>query len=588
MIITARNRFLPKNLSYVNDAMGKLAIESGGRIPYGAVLVAPIFSLRTKESDGIGDFFDVLKLAEWGKTCCGISRILTLPNTPRSSFDASDSSYAAVSLEGLDPVYIRLSEVPEVVRSSNAMRVLSQNQREINLLNGTGRVDYPSVRRIKEAVLAAAFDDFFSLMQSDPQNERVRSFRGFCDSNKWVEEYAPFMVLLEHFNGELWSNWSPNEYQNPNSDETKKLLEEKRNIRRKLFHIFTQWEADDQWSYVINACFEKFGVRIIDDLAYLPSLQSHDVFYHKDYYFLDKEAGILPDQKWGNPPRDPEMVYRNPNLLIRPLIVAKARGIKGVRIDHLLGYFNPCIIPRDWHPSSGSWQFGDGETSYSRDRYLHFGRFTLNQILRAGLEVCAENLGRTFFGIDPTLYDMGISGMIVFRWARRWGEYGDPFVNPFDHGALNWISPSNHDIPTLAEHLRNLIDPEATVYSRDQKDKLWGEKHALTKFLGWNELHRYVSDELYGLVMERIAQSSAYQMMLPLGDAVVFDPDLRRIAHTMQINIPGTVNTWDRKLNWTWVCPEFDEIIGGRTRRSLFISNWIKDLLIRSGRADFR
>ncbi|MFC1571122.1 4-alpha-glucanotransferase [Candidatus Margulisiibacteriota bacterium] len=580
-------------------------IALNGQIHYGTTLVVPIFSLRTSESTGIGEFPDIVKIAEWAKSH-GIKRILILPITARSPFDTSDSPYSPISLEALDSVHLRLAALPEVRESNKARQVLDANSAEIKRLNNTPRVDYAKVRELKDKVLRAAFEDFSRILDSFDGPKR---FAQFCSTpgNEWLnKEFAPFAAMNNHFEGEFWRNLN-RDLPDPKSQQTIDLLGRPKIQKEMRYQKFVQWLAERQWNQAIKDC-EKMGVHIIDDLPHLPAQHSHNVYFNQDYYHLHLSAGAPSDQyavqgqKWGNYPRDIKRLHEDPSHFTRPLTVMARRGIHGARADHIFGLFDPFYIRQadnpDYPKPFNGWRAFGGYPS----QYRPHGRFMLEQLLSTGLEVCGENLGRELRGVKTDLYLAGISGMPIVRWERQWRKEGAPFVAPRSYGELNWAGPSIHDSSTAAGHLDNLLHPDKIGHQGISQDlpsetrdelrqavvnDLRSEAAALARFWGYDSLPASAVDVLYGQQMAMALDSNAWQTMVPLGDALGLAPELREEAKHWRINTPGTVNTPKtptEERNWGVIYPLGDLLAGSGPART--INARLQAMLQASGRAE--
>ena len=77
----------------------------------GAGVAVPVFSLRSEDSFGIGEYSDLKKLAEWAKAT-GQEIIQTLPvNDTTNSYTNQDSyPYSPISVFALHPVYINVCQ----------------------------------------------------------------------------------------------------------------------------------------------------------------------------------------------------------------------------------------------------------------------------------------------------------------------------------------------------------------------------------------------------------------------------------------------------------------------------------------------
>ncbi len=62
---------------------------------------------------------------------------------------------------------------------------------------------------------------------------------------------------------------------------------------------------------------------------------------------------------------------------------------------------------------------------------------------------CAEDLGAIPDCVPGALADLGVLGLRIPRWARRWKEPGQPHIPPADYPFLTVCAPSVHDTSTM-------------------------------------------------------------------------------------------------------------------------------------------
>ncbi len=76
-----------------------------------------------------------------------------------------------------------------------------------------GKVDYDAVAAYKFDLLQKAFERFAQSGRDD------FDFAGFCRENAcWLDDYALFMAVKEHFKGIEWSAWQPGIKQRARAD----------------------------------------------------------------------------------------------------------------------------------------------------------------------------------------------------------------------------------------------------------------------------------------------------------------------------------------------------------------------------------
>lgn len=121
----------------------------------GAGVAIPVFSLRSKNSFGVGEFTDIKLLADWSKAT-GLKLIQLLPvNDTIATNSWMDSyPYAAISAFALHPLYINLSKVAGR-EYSGQLRSLKKKQKQLNEL---AEVDYETVINYKLSVLKELYE----------------------------------------------------------------------------------------------------------------------------------------------------------------------------------------------------------------------------------------------------------------------------------------------------------------------------------------------------------------------------------------------------------------------------------------------
>jgi 4-alpha-glucanotransferase len=74
-----------------------------------AGVAVPVFSLRTEDGFGVGEFSDIKKLADWAKKPISeLFRFLPINDTTANYSWTDSYPYAAVSVYALHPQYISL------------------------------------------------------------------------------------------------------------------------------------------------------------------------------------------------------------------------------------------------------------------------------------------------------------------------------------------------------------------------------------------------------------------------------------------------------------------------------------------------
>lgn len=135
---------------------------------YFAGVSVPVFSLRSDDSFGIGEFNDLKKLADWC-VLAGLKLIQILPvNDTTTDGGWGDSyPYKSMSTKTLHPIYLNLEKVG-ILKDENERLCFNEKKKE---LNAKEFVDYPAVFKAKMGYLRKIFErqddfkDFYGFLQ---------------------------------------------------------------------------------------------------------------------------------------------------------------------------------------------------------------------------------------------------------------------------------------------------------------------------------------------------------------------------------------------------------------------------------------
>lgn len=163
---------------------------------------------------------------------------------------------------------------------------------------------------------------------------------------------------------------------------------------------------------------------------------------------------------------------------------------------------------------------------------------------------CAEDLGVVPACVPEVLADLGILGLRVPRWARKWNESGQPFTRPEEYAYLTVCAASVHDTTTLRGWWYE--DPEA-------RELFWGVldfSDPVPDSYG-PEVARRVMTALSAGAASAIAMFEIQDFFALTEDLLPDDPEDERI------NTPGTYNS----TNWSYRVP--DSTAGLRKHKAL-------------------
>lgn len=158
-----------------------------------------IFSLRTDDGFGVGEFSDLKKLADWSKeTNLGIIQILPINDTTANYTWTDSYPYAAVSVYALHPQYISLEQLDFPLPE----HLVAEYEAEKSELNALDLIDYEKMISGKWKYLKAVFDTDKEKIYKD------RNFKKFIkDNESWLIPYAAFCVLRDKYKTPNFNEW---------------------------------------------------------------------------------------------------------------------------------------------------------------------------------------------------------------------------------------------------------------------------------------------------------------------------------------------------------------------------------------------
>src|SRR5271166_1806154 len=139
--------------------------------------------------------------------------------------------------------------------------------RMADVRDGESRVDFESVRAQKLPLLREVARNFLQYAQAGPRER----YKAFCVENEWwLEDYALFSVLREHFGDHPWNSW-PEEIARRHPEALSQLhtdLKDQLELER-----FLQFAFFEQWKALRSYCADR-GIRIVGDVAIFVSYDS--------------------------------------------------------------------------------------------------------------------------------------------------------------------------------------------------------------------------------------------------------------------------------------------------------------------------
>lgn len=308
-----------------------------------AGVAVPVFSLRTRNSRGCGEFADIKALADWC-VAAGLKVIQLLPiNDTTANNNFKDSyPYNAISVMALHPNYISVQKVYEYYGE----RIKSLDRETGLYINDLNMVDYDRTHQWKLNTLQKLFNAKFNTIINDEK------FTTYIEKNRWwVLNYAAFAYLRDKYRTPNFRQWQ--EYSEYNSKMVDALFApQAESYKQIMFNIFVQYHLENQLSDATNYCHEN-GIAIKGDLPIGINPNSVEAWVEPNLFDFSLQAGAPPDffsrdgQNWGFPIYNWDKMSQNGYKWWERRMVRMQQFFDVFRIDHILGFFRIWAIP---HP----------------------------------------------------------------------------------------------------------------------------------------------------------------------------------------------------------------------------------------------
>ena len=381
-------------------------------------VMAQLYSVRSAQSWGIGDFHDLGELAKvlarHGAEYLLINPVHAAEPLP----PIEDSPYLPTSRRFINPIYISVEDVPEYALIDAETRAdIEELAAEFKALNTSS--DFIERNPIFAAKLAALTELFYVFEESSDH----AAFDAFVEAEgEGLVEYA---------------RWCARAELDADSDELAR------------FYMWLQFVADNQRKAAQQAALDAgMSIGIMTDLAVGVHPDGADAFTLRDVLVQDASVGAPPDgysqqgQDWSQPPWNPFKLAEAGYTPWRELLQTVLRHSGGIRVDHILGLFRLFWIPRMGTPAQGAYM------NYDHEAML--GILAL-EADRANAVVVGEDLGTFEPWVQDELRDRGVLGTSVV-WFEH-APTGERPMHPQEYRNLALSSVGTHDLPPTAGYL---------------------------------------------------------------------------------------------------------------------------------------
>ena len=312
---------------------GKLVLVNDGFVHLnaktwkGTGVAIPVFSLRSKQSAGVGEFADLKLLVDWSNQV-GVKLIQILPiNDTTATHTWMDSyPYAAISAFALHPMYVRIEDL----FSKEQQALIKPFKSTIAALNHLPEVDFEAVMKLKWEVFRLAYKENGAKVLAS------KDFALYFEQNKnWLVSYSKFSYLRDLHGTVDFNQWPTHEVKDD------KVIH---------FFYFVQYQLHLQLLDATNYAHSQ-GVVVKGDIPIGVYRYGADAWQNKHLFHMDMQAGAPPDdfaiagQNWGFPTYNWKEMASDGYAWWKSRFNQMKYYFDAFRIDHILGFFRIWSIP---------------------------------------------------------------------------------------------------------------------------------------------------------------------------------------------------------------------------------------------------
>ncbi len=429
-----------------------------------------------------------------------------------------DSPYQCFSTFAGNPFLISIEKLIEE-------SLLDENEPALKDNFNNKLVDYGRVINFKYAILRKAFLRF---IESKDKQLKTK-FNTFCDKNSsWLDDYALFMSLKDHFGGKPWSEWEENiKLRRPEAmAKYRKELADNINFQKFMQYIFFK-----QW-FELKEYANTNEIKIIGDIPIYVAFDSSDAWSSPSTFYFDEDmnpikvAGVPPDyfsktgQLWGNPLYNWETLKETSYAWWIDRIRSINELVDIIRIDHFRGFAGYWAVPYgDKTAANGKWEKGPGA-----------GLFIAIKNALGDLPILAEDLGFLTEDVHELRDKFGFPSMKILQFGFDSKE-GSPYV-PHLFTPNSVVYTGTHDNDTIIGWYKKA--PE--------EDKHYVREYMNTdaKDISWDFIrHAWMSVAVFALA--------------PMQDMLSLDSECR-------MNTPSVASgNWQWRFTWDQITPQVKE-----------------------------
>ncbi len=375
------------------------------------------------------------------------------------------------------------------------------------------RVDFDRVAPFKIQLLRQSWLH----LQKHERSDHHYALQRFEADNAWLEDWATYAALKEHYQGAKWNEW-------PHAvsiRDVATIASMKRELAEEIhYHKYVQFLFFKQWASIREAAVAR-DIHIIGDVPIYVAGDSADVWANRNLFQLDENgepsavAGVPPDyfsesgQRWGNPLYRWDLLRETKYRWWVSRFRAALRFADIVRVDHFRGFSAYWEIPAN-EPTAihGRWIPGPGRALFDAIRDA-----------LGSLPLIAEDLGHITTEVQELRKSIGVPGMKILQFA--FSKVNSPHL-PHCYEPMTVVYTGTHDNDTARGWFENASAEERKLAEA---------------YLGVN------GQGPIEWALIRAAYTSVAQT------AIVPVQDILGLGSEARMNRPG-----DGDANWSWRC----------------------------------
>ena len=307
----------------------------------GAGIAIPVFSLKSENSFGVGDFGDLKRMIDWAvSTQQKVIQILPINDTTMTHAWTDSYPYNSISIYAFHPMYADIKQMG-TLKDKSAAAKFNKKQKE---LNGLPAMDYEAVNQTKW--------EYFRLIFKQEGEKVLASgeFGEFFNANKeWLQPYAVFSYLRDAFQTPNFREWPRHSVYNA-QDIEKMCRPESVDYPHIALYYYIQFHLHLQLVAATKYACEH-GVVLKGDIPIGISRNSVEAWTEPYYFNLNGQAGAPPDdfsvngQNWGFPTYNWDVMEKDGYRWWMKRFQKMSEYFDAYRIDHILGFFRIWEIP---------------------------------------------------------------------------------------------------------------------------------------------------------------------------------------------------------------------------------------------------